>query len=234
MTSPETIEAFWPKDLFEKGSGFVQPCAAANAAGASRLQSWPPVRRVAELGTFRTHMKFVLHSIREAEASDQAALWDLLYEALWDPPTSPRRPKSVLSNPHIAAYVQAWGSNATDLGFLAISHEGSVAGGILSRLLGPPLQGGAFYDAQTPQLGIAVFPAFQRQGLGTALFTRYLAAASTRFPRVSLGVHPENHAAIRLYRRFGFYEFATGNGGYLNMVKNLENQPEPDAVKRGA
>ena len=23
MTSPETIEAFWPKDLFEKGIGWV-------------------------------------------------------------------------------------------------------------------------------------------------------------------------------------------------------------------
>jgi ribosomal protein S18 acetylase RimI-like enzyme len=179
------------------------------------------------ISPFGPHVKFMLHSIREVEAADQPILWDLLYEALWDPPTSPRRPKSVLSNPHIAAYVQDWGSNGTDLGFLAISHEGSVAGGILSRLLLPPLQGGAFYDANTPQLGIAVFPAFQRQGLGTTLFTKYLAAASTRFPRVSLGVHPENHAAIRLYRRFGFYQFATGNGGYLNMVKDLEKQPEP-------
>jgi ribosomal protein S18 acetylase RimI-like enzyme len=175
-------------------------------------------------------MKSMLHSIREVEAADQPILWDLLYEALWDPPTSPRRPRSVLSNPHIAAYVQDWGSNGTDLGFLAISREGSVAGGILSRLLVPPLQGGAFYDAHTPQLGIAVFPTFQRQGLGTTLCTRYLAAASTRFPRVSLGVHPENHAAIRLYRRLGFRQFATGHGGYLNMVKDLETRPEEQRV----
>ena len=176
----------------------------------------------------------MLHSIREVEAADQPILWDLLYEALWDPPTSPRRSKSVLSNPHIAAYVQDWGSNGTDLGFLALSHDGSVAGGILSRLLLPPLQGGAFSDVNTPQLGIAVFPTFQRQGLGTVLFTRYLAAAATRFPRVSLGVHPENHAAIRLYRRFGFYQFATGHGGYLNMVKDLEQLTElGDPPNRG-
>ena len=168
--------------------------------------------------------------IREVKATDQPILWDLLYEALWDPPTSPRRPKSVLSNPQIAAYVQDWGANGTDLGFLAISHEGLVAGGILSRLLLPPLQGGAFYDAHTPQVGIAVFPTFQRQGFGTTLFTRYLAAASTRFPRVSLGVHPENHHAIRLYQRLGFYQFATGHGGYLNMVKDLEKQSEPGAA----
>ena len=30
----------------------TSPCAAANPAGTSRLQSWRPVRRVAELGSF--------------------------------------------------------------------------------------------------------------------------------------------------------------------------------------
>ena len=188
---------------------------------------------VAQSGWSGAQMNFIPHTIREVNAADQPVLWDLLYEALWDPPASPRRPRSVLSHPHIAAYVQNWGSSGTDLGFLAISHEGPVAGGILSRILLPPLQGGAFHDASTPQLGIAVFPAFQKQGIGTSLFTRYLAAASTRFPRVSLGVHPENHAAIRLYEKFGFYQFDTGHGGYLNMVKDFEPHAGPDAKQSG-
>jgi hypothetical protein len=89
------------------------------------------------------------HLIRPAEPSDQPVLWDILYEALWDPPAAPRRPRSVLSSPHIAIYVENWGSQETDLGFLAISPNGSVAGGILSRLLLPPSQGGAFYDDHT-------------------------------------------------------------------------------------
>jgi ribosomal protein S18 acetylase RimI-like enzyme len=165
-----------------------------------------------------------LFRIREIVPSDQPVLWEILYEALWDPPTGPRRPRSVMSSPHIAIYVQNWGSRDTDLGFLAIASDGSVAGGILSRLLLPPLQGGAFYDDQTPQLGIAVFRAFQNQGIGTSLFQKYLSAAALRFPRVSLSVHPENHVAIRLYQKFGFQQFATGGGGYLNMVKIL-SQP---------
>ena len=138
----------------------------------------------------------------------------------------------MLSSPHIAIYVENWGSQETDLGFLAISPNGSVAGGILSRLLLPPSQGGAFYDDHTPQLGIAVFSAFQRQGIGTSLFTKYLSAASSRFPRVSLSVHPENHVAIHLYKSFGFQQFATGNGGYLNMVTALANQAEPASPER--
>ena len=124
-----------------------------------------------------------------------------------------------MSSPHIAIYVENWGAREIDLGFLAITSDGSVAGGILSRLLVPPLQGGAFYDDQTPQLGIAVFPAFQNQGIGTSLFRIYLSTASSRFPRVALSVHPQNHVAIRLYKSFGFVQFATGGGGYLNMVK---------------
>jgi len=162
------------------------------------------------------------HTIRPVEPADQPVLWDILYEALWDSPGQPRRPRSVLSNPAIAAYVQDWGTHDEDLGFLAISRDGSVAGGILSRLMTPPLQGGAFYDIHTPQLGIAVFPAFRRQGVGRGLFSTYLAAAATRFPAVSLGVHPANGDAIRLYRSFGFEQFATGGGGYLNMVKHFQ------------
>ena len=161
------------------------------------------------------------HSIRAIEPSDHAILWDILYEALWDPPTGPRRPRSVLSNPYIAAYVENWGAKKEDLGFLAVVVDGWIAGGILSRLMVPPMQGGAFFDPQTPQLGIAVFPAFQNQGVGASLFRHYLAAAAARFPRVSLGVHPQNHVAIHLYKSFGFRQFATGNGEYLNMVADL-------------
>lgn len=165
--------------------------------------------------------------IRKLEASDQAILWDFLYEALWDPPGKPRRPRSVLDNPFIAAYVQNWTSQDSDLGFLAVCPSGAIAGIVCSRILVPPLQGGAFYDDATPQLGIAVFPAFQNQGIGTALLAQHLAAAATRFRHISLGVHPENHAAIGLYRKFGFKQFATGNGGYLNLVKDLGETAAP-------
>ena len=171
-------------------------------------------------------------SVREIQPSDQAALWEILYEALWDPPGGPKRPRSVMANPHIAIYVENWGSREGDLGFLAVTEAGVVAGGILSRLLAPPQQGAAFYDIRTPQLGIAVFPAFQNQGIGTQLFKHYLAAAAKRFPRVSLGVHPENHIALHLYRRFGFSQFATGNGGYLNMVAHLNHENGSTAEPR--
>lgn len=159
-------------------------------------------------------------AIRPITPADQATLWDILHEALWDPPPAPKRPREVLTRPGIAAYVENWGEKPEDLGFLALV-EKTIAGGIWSRLLRPPLAGGAFYDEETPQIGIAVFPPFQGHGLGTALFEAYLSASRERFPRVSLGVHPQNERALRLYRRFGFRPFATGAGGYFNLVKDL-------------
>ena len=71
-----------------------------------------------------------------------------------------------------------------------------------------------------------MFPSFQHQGIGTSLFKTYLAAAALRFPRVSLGVHPQNHTAIRLYKSFGFKQYALGNGGYLNMLRVLTTSTE--------
>jgi len=147
-----------------------------------------------------------------------------LYIALWDPPHKPRRPRSVLSDPRVAAYAQDWGRNTTDLGFVAADDRGTPVGAVWSRVLRPPLAGGAFLDEQTPQLGIAVVEAMQGHGVGRALMSAYLAVAATRFAAVSLGVHPENAAAIALYRKVGFTQFASGGGGYLNMVRRFAPQ----------
>ena len=158
-------------------------------------------------------------SLRTLTADDQSLLWDALYVALWDPPHQPRRPRDVLSHPQIAAYVQDWGRDATDLGFVATDVQGTTLGVVWSRLLQPPLAGGAFLDERTPQLGIAVFDGARGRGVGGALLATHLTAASQRFPALSLGVHPDNVAALALYRRAGFTPFATGGGGYLNMVR---------------
>lgn len=91
-------------------------------------------------------------------------------------------------------------------------------GAVWSRLLQPPLAGGAFLDADNPQLGMALLPAWQGRGLGEKLLRHHLAAAATRHERITLGVHPENTRAIRLYERCGFNRYAFGAGGYWSMV----------------
>jgi ribosomal protein S18 acetylase RimI-like enzyme len=150
-------------------------------------------------------------------AEHQAVLDSFLWEALWDPPSGPRRGKEVLLNPHVRAYVDDWASRPDDLGFALKTESGEILGVVWSRLLLPPYSGGAFYDERTPQLGIAVAEAHRGKGLGSELMSLYINAARERFPGVSLGVHPENPAR-KLYERFGFEIFAEGGGGYLNLL----------------
>ncbi len=160
-------------------------------------------------------------ALRRLTKADQDLLWDALYVALWDPPESLRRPRSVLSLPQIACYVEDWSSQPLDMGFVAVAEDGVCLGVVWQRLLLPPQPGGAFYDLRTPQLGIAVFENFQGQGVGTKLLDQHLETVAPLCPAISLGVHPANHVALRLYHAFGFTQFATGAGDYLNMVRSF-------------
>src|SRR5215469_14174642 len=95
-------------------------------------------------------------AIRPLVAADQEFMWEALYEALWDPPQSPRRPRSVLEHRRIRIYVEDWGSLKDDVGLVAVSDQNEQVGAVWSRLLVPPEAGGAFVGPRTPQLGIAV------------------------------------------------------------------------------
>ena len=56
-----------------------------------------------------------------------------------------------------------------------------------------------------PLLGICVRPDAQQNGIGRALLTRALRAARARqLAEVTLGVHKDNHRALRLYKSVGF------------------------------
>jgi ribosomal protein S18 acetylase RimI-like enzyme len=141
--------------------------------------------------------------MRPVEPRDQAVLWDLLHVALWDPPPAGLRPREVLENPGVRIYAEGWGQ-ASDVGVIGEMEDAhEVVGACWMRLV----KGGAglgYVDDETPQLGIAVFPAFQRQGHGGKLMRAALAAAKAHgYRRVSLTVHPEN-PAIALYERCGF------------------------------
>ena len=140
--------------------------------------------------------------IRPLAAADQAVLWELLHVALWDPPPAPLRPRVILEHPDVRIYAEAWGGK-DDVGVVAETGDGTVVGGTWMRIVGGE-RGLAYVDPFTPQLGIAVMPGYQRQGLGERLLRSALDAAKAHgFAQVSLTVHPEN-PAIALYERAGF------------------------------
>jgi ribosomal protein S18 acetylase RimI-like enzyme len=150
--------------------------------------------------------------LRPIAGGDQAALWDLLHVALWDPPPAGLRPREILQHPGVRIYAEDWGRPG-DVGVIGES-DGEVAGACWMRLI----KGGVglgYVDDETPQLGIALFPRFQRQGHGERLMRAALAAARERgYAQVSLTVHPGN-PAIRLYERCGFVKREIRNTYHL-------------------
>ncbi|MES2106002.1 MAG: GNAT family N-acetyltransferase [Pseudomonadota bacterium] len=149
------------------------------------------------------------------EKRHQQVLWDILHVSLWDPPPAGLRPREVLDLPGVAIYAADWGK-AGDVGVLAVDGD-TVMGACWSRLLTTGL---GYVAEDVPQLGIALFPDYQRKGLGTALMMRQLDTLRGKFPAVALTVHPQNQARI-LYEKCGFVLQREVARGYLLMLARL-------------
>jgi ribosomal protein S18 acetylase RimI-like enzyme len=151
-------------------------------------------------------------SFRALTTADQPRLWHWLHVALWDPPPAGPRPLSALDEPGVRIYAEGWG-RAGDLGVVAVV-DGTDAGACWMRRL-PHGVGLAFVDEHTPQLGIALEPAFQHHGHGAPLMREALTQAwDAGCTQVSLTVHPDNPARA-LYRRCGFVERERRRGYHL-------------------
>jgi len=138
---------------------------------------------------------------RSLERGDQAALWEWLHIALWDPPPAPLRPREVLEDPRVRIYAEGWGRPG-DLGVVAVV-DGEDAGACWMRLL-PEGVGLGSIDAVTPQLGIALAEPHRGKGIGKRMMLEALSRAwDAGFQRVSLTVHPENPAR-HMYASCGF------------------------------
>jgi ribosomal protein S18 acetylase RimI-like enzyme len=155
--------------------------------------------------------------LRPLGPGDQLRLWHWLHVALWDPPPAPLRPIEVLDTATVRIYAESWG-RASDLG--VVGELGGIPVGACWMRLLPEGVGLASIDATTPQLGIALEPAYQHRGLGEVLMRGALAAAQAHgYTKVSLTVHPQN-PAIRLYERCGFVDAGARNS-YRLMVATL-------------
>lgn len=155
-------------------------------------------------------------TFRPLVAADQSRLWHWLHVALWDPPPAGLRPIEVLQSPHVRIYAEAWG-RAGDVGVVA-QVDRVDAGACWMRVL-PQGVGLASIDEGTPQLGIALEPAFQHRGYGAPLMQAALdAARRAGHGQVSLTVHPRN-PAIAMYERCGFRHSGLRNTYHLMVAR---------------
>lgn len=143
------------------------------------------------------------YTIRSANKDDEAFLWEMLYYAAHMDEEGEASFQAAKNNPDLAKYVQGWGRE-TDRGYLALDHRDlRPIGAAWIRLLIGQEKTLSYVDDATPELAIAILPAYIGKGVGTQLLTHLLAAARERYSSVVLSVRATNPAR-RLYERLGF------------------------------
>lgn len=143
------------------------------------------------------------HPIRPVTPADEATLWQMLYYAAHMDEDGATSPEAAKENPFLAQYVAGWGKPG-DLGVLAETpSSGAAIGAAWLRLLIADKTSASYYDDETPELAIAVLPAWTGRGVGSALMDQLVQAATGRYPAIVLTVRADN-PAVRLYDRFGF------------------------------
>lgn len=157
--------------------------------------------------------------IRRLTAMDESVLWVMLMHAAHEASLA-----TVKSNPDLVRYVGGWGRTG-DLGFV-VERDGFAVGAAWLRLWPEDSRGYGYVADEVPELAIAVIPDMRGQGVGTALLSQIVQAATPLFPAISLSIRADN-PALRLYQRSGFVavpgsEVINREGGRsFNMLRKL-------------
>lgn len=160
------------------------------------------------------------YTIRPLEPTDEPFLWEMLYEAIHVPEGRPKPDRTILQEPALAHYVASWGQQPGDEGLLAIDQaSGQPVGAAWLRFFTADDPGWGFVDVDTPEVSMAIVPAYRGQGIGTTLLKELIAQVEGRYAALSLSVDPEN-PAMRLYERLGFVVVGA-SGTSLTMRKEL-------------
>ena len=153
------------------------------------------------------------YQIRGLRAEETQMLENFLYEAIFIPEGVTPPPRSIVRDPSLSCYIDAFGSGACDYALAAVLPDDTVVGVAWTRLLADH----APFASDVPTLAIAVLPAHRGQGIGTALLHAMLRILTSHgWQRVALSVQKAN-PALRLYQRAGF-TIAQDNGEELVMV----------------
>jgi ribosomal protein S18 acetylase RimI-like enzyme len=151
------------------------------------------------------------YQIRPLTATDEAILWEMLYEAVQ---VSGKEgvSRDVIRQPELARYVEHWGAKG-DVGFVAHdTNRDEAIGAVWFR----PFMGEA--KDSSSELAFAVRSSHRRHGIGAALLTQWVRANPGQ-SAVRLRVAPSN-PAVRLYERFGF-RVVGDNEGVVTMRRDI-------------
>jgi GNAT superfamily N-acetyltransferase len=142
---------------------------------------------------------------RPGGQEDLEFLWDMLYEAVSWRPEEPGPPRDeLLSDPHVARYLEGWGRPGDTAVISLDPTTASRTGAAWYRFMLPEEPGYGFVEPSVPELSIAVVPEHRGLGAGTTLLASLTETARLRGVRtLSLSVERDN-PALGLYERSGF------------------------------
>lgn len=159
-------------------------------------------------------------NIREASASDEPFLREMLYHSLYVPEGRAPFDRDIVNRQDIAMYVEGWGRSG-DLGLIAVdTRSGEAVGAVWMRIFTAPERGYGYVGDNIPELGIAVLPTHRGCGIGSALLQRLVEMAAAAYDAITLSVSTDNPAQ-RLYERVGFERVGTC-GTSVTMLKKLK------------
>jgi ribosomal protein S18 acetylase RimI-like enzyme len=160
-------------------------------------------------------------TIREIRPEDYSLLEEFLYLAVYQRDPSHPMPRSVIDEPEVHIYIEAFGERAHDIGLLAEA-DGRVIGAAWARVLDGDPRGYGYVDDATPELAISLLPAYRNRGIGTRLLRSLLGRmAAAGYAKTSLSVDRDNPAS-RLYSRLGFETIAEQEKDLL-MIRPLSS-----------
>lgn len=157
--------------------------------------------------------------IRQWRLDDLPFLWEMLLESIHVPEGTPAPPRSILTEPKIARYLDAFGTREGDDAVVAWEHDSAV-GAAFCRRFPADDPGYGFVAADIPEVGMAVVASHRDRGIGRALLTTLI----ERYPRMSLSVDIGNARAQHLYTSLGFITVKI-EGSSATM---LRQRPEPE------
>jgi len=162
-------------------------------------------------------MKYI-PNIRDIKQSEYPFFEDMLYEAIFIPEGEDKPEKDIILHPDVYKYIRAFGRKG-DLCLVA-DMQGLLTGAVWTRLFTEEEKGYGFFDAETPELSMAVREKYRHQGIGTLLLNKMTdRLIYEEYRQVSLSVDKRNYACD-FYKRQGF-EIVETTDDSLTMVKHL-------------
>ncbi len=158
--------------------------------------------------------------IKPLSSDYEAFMWKLLYDNIFVARDNGSADRELEDLPTLKKYIENWGKERGDLGYVAIDQDNQPVGAVWTRVFDEDDETWGFVDDQTPELNIATIETFRSKGAGSALLKEMIdLLRAYQHSAVSLSVHPDNRC-ISLYKRFGFTVYETHNNA-LTMKKDI-------------